>query len=195
MTPVARLNITLHEVEPQLRRRVDVPLTIKLSCLHDVLQAAMGWSCSHLYEFRAGDVGWGIPMAELDDDGLLPASKASLLNLIEDAGIQTIHYFYDFDDNWHLVIVVEEIDDAIVGAKYPHLVQAIGASPPEDVGGLSGYAYFLEAMADQNHDDHDRMLEWYGERFDPDVAETGRILDNFERLAMKWARSVPGVDE
>jgi hypothetical protein len=31
------------------------------------------------------------------------------------------------------------------------------------------------------------MLEWYGEKFDPEKAETGRILDNFEHLAKKWA--------
>jgi len=42
-------------------------------------------------------------------------------------------------------------------------------------------------MADPEHEEHDRMLEWYGGKFDPDEAEIGRILDNFERLAKKWA--------
>ncbi|OZB17338.1 MAG: hypothetical protein B7X55_06525, partial [Rhodobacterales bacterium 34-62-10] len=32
----------------------DVPLKIKLNRLHEVIQAAMGWTDSHLYEFRAG---------------------------------------------------------------------------------------------------------------------------------------------
>ena len=73
------------------------------------------------------------------------------------------------------------------GADYPRLVRAIGACPPEDVGGFPGYADFLEAMADPKHEEHDRILEWYGEKFDPDEAEIGRFLDNFERLAKKWA--------
>ncbi|MFG6519346.1 plasmid pRiA4b ORF-3 family protein, partial [Sulfitobacter sp. 1A13496] len=94
---------------------------------------------------------------------------------------------YDFGDNWHHVIKIEKIDGSIAGAAYPRLVRAIGACPPEDVGGFSGYADFLEAMADPKHEEHGQMLEWYGGQFDPDEAEIGRILDSFERLAKKWA--------
>ncbi len=82
------------------------------------------------------------------------------------------------------MIKVEKIDDAIPGAAYPRLVRAIGAGPPEDVGGFPG-SDFLEAMADPKHEEQERMLEWYGGQFDPDEAEIGRILDNFERLAKK----------
>ena len=57
MTLVARLKVTLSDVEPQVLRRFDVPLKIKLNRLHDVIQAAMGWTDSHLYEFRAGGSG------------------------------------------------------------------------------------------------------------------------------------------
>lgn len=42
MTLVARLKVTLSDVEPQVLRRFDVPLKIKLNRLHDVIQAAMG---------------------------------------------------------------------------------------------------------------------------------------------------------
>ncbi|MFG6574188.1 plasmid pRiA4b ORF-3 family protein [Sulfitobacter sp. 1A15333] len=52
MTLVARIKVTLSDVEPQVLRRFDVPLKIKLNRLHDVIQAAMGWTDSHLYEFR-----------------------------------------------------------------------------------------------------------------------------------------------
>jgi hypothetical protein len=57
MMLIARLKLTLSDVEPQVLRRFDVPLKIKLNCLHDVIQAAMGWSDTHLYEFKANDVG------------------------------------------------------------------------------------------------------------------------------------------
>ena len=187
MTLVARLKVTLSDVEPQVLRRFDVPLKIKLNRLHDVIQAAMGWTDSHLYEFQAGGVGWGVPDPDGYYDGPLPASKSSLLDVLEDVGTKTVHYIYDFGDNWHHVIKVEKIDDAITGAAYPRLVRAIGACPPEDVGGFPGYDEFLEAMANPKHEEHDRMLEWYGGKFDPEEAEIGRILDNFERLAKKWA--------
>lgn len=38
-----------------------VPLKIRLERLHDVIQVAMGWTDAHLYEFRMGDVGLGVP--------------------------------------------------------------------------------------------------------------------------------------
>ena len=55
------------------------------------------------------------------------------------------------------------------------------------MGGFSGYADFLDAIADPKHEEHSQMREWYGGQVDPDEAESGRILDNFERLAKKWA--------
>ena len=42
-------------------------------------------------------------------------------------------------------------------------------------GGGSGYAEFLEAMADPNHSEHKSMMEWYGHDFDPTVFEWERI--------------------
>jgi hypothetical protein len=59
-TSIARLKITLDDVEPAVQRRVEVPLKIRLDRLHLVFQAAMGWTNSHLYEIRAGGVGWGM---------------------------------------------------------------------------------------------------------------------------------------
>ena len=59
--PIARLKITLDDVKPAVPRRIEVPVTIRLDRLHQVLQAALGWTNSHLYELRAHDVGWGIP--------------------------------------------------------------------------------------------------------------------------------------
>ena len=187
MTLVARLKVTLYDVEPQVLRRFDVPLKIRLSRLHEVIQAAMGWTNTHLYEFRAGGAGWGVPDPDGFYEGPLPASKTSLLDVMEDVGTKTIHYIYDFGDNWHHVIKVEKIDDAIPGAEYPRLVRAIGACPPEDIGGVPGYADFLDAIADPAHEAHAEMLEWYGCHFDVEDAAIDRILDKFEHLAKKWA--------
>lgn len=84
---------------------------------------------------------------------------SNLLDVIEDVGTKTIHYSYDFCDNWHHVIKIKKIDDAIVGAAYLRLVRAICTCLQKDVGGLPGYADFLEAMADPKHEEHDQMLE------------------------------------
>lgn len=122
MTLVARLKVTLSDVEPEVLRRFDVPIKIKLNRLHEVIQAVIGWTDSHFYEFGAGGAGWGVP----DPDGFghepLPASNTSLLDVLEDVGTKTVHYIYDFGDSWRHVVRVEKIDDAMPGAEYTRLV-------------------------------------------------------------------------
>ena len=71
---IARLKITLDDVKPAVLRRIEVPVTIPLDRLHLAIQAAMGWTNSHLYEIRAGDVGWGVPDSDADH-GPLNARK------------------------------------------------------------------------------------------------------------------------
>jgi len=58
---IARLKIALDDVKPAVLRRIEVPLTLRLDRLHLTIQAAMGWTNSHLYEIRAGDVSWTTP--------------------------------------------------------------------------------------------------------------------------------------
>ena len=79
---IARLKVTLDDVEPAVVRRWEVPLDLRLDRLHLVLQAALGWTSSHLWEFRARDVGWGLPDPEWDrGSGPLEARKATLLKV------------------------------------------------------------------------------------------------------------------
>ena len=58
-------------------RHIEVPLKSRLDRLHEVIQAAMGWTDSHLWEFRAGGAGWGIPDPDWGDDPL-DARKVTL---------------------------------------------------------------------------------------------------------------------
>jgi hypothetical protein len=104
-TSIARLKITLDDVKPAVVRRVEVPLTIRLDRLHLVLQAAMGWTNSHLYEIRARDVGWGMPDPDWGD-GPLDARKTRLLDVLEDTGVKTLKYLYDFGDGWEHTVKV-----------------------------------------------------------------------------------------
>src|SRR4051812_32202318 len=63
---VAVLRITLDDVVPRVIRRVVVPGDIRLDRLRLVIQVVMGWTSSHLFEFRIGAAGWGTP----DPDGI-----------------------------------------------------------------------------------------------------------------------------
>ena len=47
-----RLRVTMREVVPRVERVIDVPAGITLDELHEVLQVALGWTDSHLHQFR-----------------------------------------------------------------------------------------------------------------------------------------------
>jgi hypothetical protein len=184
---VAHLRIKLDDVEPAVVRRVEVPLTIRLDRLHLVLQAAMGWTNSHLYEIRARDVGWGRPDPYFGD-GPLDASKTRLIDVLEDVGARSLKYLYDFGDGWEHSVRIERITDAVPGVAYPRLIEATGRCPPEDVGGPWGYHEFLDAIANPNHQEHAERVQWVGGHFDPSDVDAKTLAQAVHNLAKKWSR-------
>ncbi|WP_342359598.1 plasmid pRiA4b ORF-3 family protein [Terrarubrum flagellatum] len=184
---IAHLKVTLDDVEPQVLRRLEVPVTIRLDRLHLALQDAMGWTNSHLYEIRAGDVGWGIPDPSWGD-GPLDARKIKLIDVLEDVGVKTLRYLYDFGDGWEHTIKIERIVDAMPGVLYPRLIDAKGRCPPEDVGGPWGYGELVEAIADPKHERHTESVEWLGAPFDPNDINVAVHAAALEALAKRWSR-------
>jgi hypothetical protein len=129
------IGATLDDVKPPVLRRIEVPFDIRLDRLHLAIQAAMGWTNSHLYELLAGDVGWGVPDPGWSD-GPRDARKARLNDvLLEDVGTKTLRYIYDFGDGWAHTIKIERLVDPRPGVAYPVLIDALGCCPPEDIGG------------------------------------------------------------
>lgn len=83
---VAVLKITLDHVEPKVIRRIVVSADIRLDRLHLAIQAARGWTNTHLYEFRIGGTGWGEADPDGIYDGSLDAGRARLAAVLADAG-------------------------------------------------------------------------------------------------------------
>ena len=127
MTLIARLRIILNDVEPMPMRHIEVPLKIRLDRLHEVIQAAMGWTDTHLYEFRVGDAGWGMPDPDGFYDGPMDAKKMTLEKLLDQTATRTIQYVYDFGDDWDHSIRIERVGEATQGVTYPRLLKAAGA--------------------------------------------------------------------
>ncbi len=125
--PIARICIELLHIEPKVWRRVDVPLSSSLMSLHHVIQVAVGWTDSHLFEFKVGDRLYGDPFeVDLFEWKVYKATSIRLKTLV-DRGISEFTYLYDFGDHWEHSIVIEELRNGEADVDYPVFVD--GARP------------------------------------------------------------------
>ncbi len=144
--------------KPPVWRCLRVRGDMSLDRLHEAILAAFGWADYHMHVFESGPDRYGVPDPEL---GFLDECRVSVGELLDGVGDQLL-YTYDFGDDWEHEIVVEEVADVDPDVRYPVLVDAKGACPPDDCGGPWGYAELKEILADRAHDRHQEMLDWLG---------------------------------
>lgn len=85
-----------------------------------------------------------------------------------------------FGDSWRHDLLLEAIVLPDPGAQFPRCLAGERRAPPEDVGGSSGYADYLEAMADPRHEEHENMLQWRGP-FDPESFSLAAINHQLQK--------------
>lgn len=176
--PIYRLRVELVGSEPLIWRRLLVPAEMRLPRLHRCLQIAMGWENVHLHRFETGGRGYGPAAAELADLNMLDERKLRLSDLMDESRRELL-YEYDYGDGWEHRIVLEQVEAPSGLASYPLCSAGEHACPPEDVGGIGGYAEFLESLRDPAHEGHAESLEWIGGVFDPngfDLNSVNRAL-------------------
>ena len=61
-TEIATLRIELKDSDPPIWRVVEVPTSITLKVLHDIVQVTMGWLDYHLWELVIDGQSYGLPM-------------------------------------------------------------------------------------------------------------------------------------
>jgi len=169
--------VSLKDVKPLIWRRLLISSATDLSELHEIIQIAMGWTDSHLHQFIVGTERFGVSDPDFED-GTTPEKGHRICSLLKKEK-QWITYEYDFGDGWEHKIVLEKILPYKPGETVPRCIGGRCGCPPEDVGGVWGYMEFLKAYKDKNHPEHDEMVEWAGESFDPerfDPAEVNEIL-------------------
>lgn len=150
-----RIRIDLQRTKPPVWRRVEVPGDILLPRLHELIQAAMGWTDSHLHRFRTSNdrnPPEFLTQFDLDEghEGMLE-DDVRLDQLLSAEG-DRLWYDYDFGDDWNHVLRVEKVLDGPPPA--PTCVGGKLACPPEDCGGVWGYA----ELADWVRSDYDDAL-------------------------------------
>jgi hypothetical protein len=180
------LRVALRGVEPPIWRRFRVPAELSLPALHRVLQRVMGWRNAHLHEFVAGGISFSDP-AEEDNYDPIDERRLRLSQLIRRPG-DRITYVYDFGDGWlHDLMLERVVHEPPVRSSVVCLAGA-RACPPEDCGGIGGYAAFLAAIGDPTDDRHDELRDWIGGHFDSEHFDLGAVNRALARLARRPPR-------
>ena len=180
------IHMTLNGSKPPIWRKLAMPSDIVLADLHEVIQIAMGWTDSHLHQFKKGneyfvtkETPWGDPSDMEGED-----EEAVTLGEVCPKVKSKLTYEYDFGDGWEHTVEVQKIIEPEPGVEYPVCLGGKKACPPEDCGGIWGYYELLEAIADPSAEDHDDMVEWLGGDFDPDAFD----LDEVNAVLAEWRK-------
>ena len=173
------MRIELCDTDPLIWRQLEVPTSITLKVLHDIVQVVMGWFDYHLWEFTIGRQRYGLPMdVDWGTEPRVDAGKVRLRDVLKPRKT-VIAYLYDFGDSWEHRITVTNVRRGDPGVSYPRYVGGERNGPPEDCGGVPGFYEILDALADPNHPNHAEAKEWLDE-YDPNV---------IDEVAMKYALS------
>lgn len=163
-TTAHTLKVTLRDVKPAVWRRVAVQSETPLPKFAHMLEAAMGWEGHHLHMFDVGGILFG--RADEDADYQIDERCATMKHLLPKLQSKLL-WNYDFGDGWEHDVVVEAIESSQEGKRYPLCLEGKRACPPEDCGGVPGYGELLRVLADPDDDEHDHMVSWAPEGFDP----------------------------
>jgi hypothetical protein len=176
---IATVRIELRYTEPLIWRQVEVPTSITLKVMHDIIQAAMGWFDCHLWEFTIAKQRYVPPML-MDDawgtEAMIAVDKVRLHDVLKPRKT-IIDYLYDMGDGWEHRLTVTGVRTGEPGVSYPRYIGGERNGPPENCGGIPGFYQLLEALADPAHPDHAFLKQWAGD-YDPDA---------FDALPIKYA--------
>lgn len=183
--------LKLKDSKPPVTRKLEIP-DVTFGELHEIIQVALGWTNSHLHNFRVGRDWLLGPVME--DDGLGSAfafgaseeddEEGCWLSELDDVERSSIHYTYDFGDSWEVEVKLSAPKPMQDGVLYPRIIDGKRPHPPDDCGGVWGYEELCEIMrkpvADLTEDEEERV-EWCG-RFDPDTVDLAVINAEYQEI-------------
>lgn len=141
-----RIRVDIDDTHPPVWRRLELSSTTPLDELHRVLQAAFGWTDSHLHRFALGPSVWDLhaeaflcpyDVEDGESEGV-PASEVRLDEVLVDVG-DVLRYVYDYGDGWEHTLRLEAVLPPAPDAAAAICTAGRRAGPPEDCGGPYGY--------------------------------------------------------
>ena len=185
---VHTVKINLLGTKPPIWRRVQVPSRIDLLRLHHIIQDVFGWQDCHMWVFETPAGSYGVADREL---GHRNAAGIRLDQIAAQPGTR-LRYTYDFGDDWEHDLLIEDVRTAEPGVAYPRCMTGRRACPPEDCGGVWGYAELVDILSDPTHQEHQERLEWLGldtaDDFNPahfDLTDTNNALTDHAKILIK----------
>ncbi len=183
---ILRFRIELRETDPLVWRVIEVPGTATFWDLHVAIQDAMGWLDYHLHQFtiphpRTKKVQiFGIHHLGQDCDD--PPGWATQVAAMFTTRNATAQYTYDFGDDWRHTVQLLAVLRRDFGLRYPRCVAGARACPPEDCGGVTGYAAIVAGSMDE------ATRAWLPAGYDPARFDPAaiRFSDPHRRLAYAW---------
>lgn len=170
-----QVKISLMEAPLPIWRRVLVRADAPLSLVHEIVQIAMGWFNTHLHHFEHNSKIYGDPEEADGEEMIFDYNNYCLSDLLVYRG-DSFHYIYDYGDDWKHRIVLEDVQHSDVPENaIAQCTMGKRACPPEDVGGVEGYANFLDIIEDPESDEYLDTLQWVGCDFDPNAFDPRQV--------------------
>ena len=195
-----QFRIKLLGIEPSIWRLIEVSSKYSFWDLHVAIQDSMGWLDYHPHSFSLltpemkGPVLIGIPDDD-DKNNTLAGWDVPLTEYFREPGNQA-DYVYDFGDDWHHRIILEEISPQKDGIKYPICLDGSRACPPEDCGSISGYYNLVEILANTGHEEYKDRVYWLSSHaknyhpYDPEKFEPNQV--RFWNPKKRWKMTFEG---
>lgn len=190
------IRVKLNDAPVPIWRELVVPSNITLELLAFVLLDAMGWQHEHLYQFIGKDNVNYVNSHEMKEKGnsfmgflsrvqYRNSEKTTLEMVLQPKG-DRMKFEYDYGDSWMHDLWVKGARDYAPGEEpIIKLLKAHGECPPEDCGGVWGYAFLLELNKKKRKSAEDKeRLEWYDipKDFNPEDCNLEWLQEDVEAL-------------
>ena len=170
-----RVRVDLTGTKPPLWRRLELASDLFLNEVHEVIQAAFGWTDSHLHEFASGKDYYHsstehylCPFEVGEGRTGVPEEDVRLDEVLAEPG-DKLFYLYDFGDDWMHVIKLEAVRPRDDSAPRAVCIGGRRPGPSEDCGGIYGYELITGAL-DPAHPEHAEAVADYARMYGEDAS-------------------------
>jgi Plasmid pRiA4b ORF-3-like protein len=197
-TATYQVRVDLRGTRPPLWRRLELSARLHLDEVHDVLQAAFGWTDSHLHRFSSspadgrGETQYYLcPFDVAEGAEGRPEEQVRLDEALPDVGGVLI-YEYDFGDDWEHVIRLEAVLPGSGAERRAACTGGERPGPPEDCGGPGGYE-LVAAAASPDDPGHVAALAELRHRYGVSISAENLGITPFDLACVNRVMASLGV--